>query len=105
MLFRSKCLAEEGRISVIASLGGAKSTLFMPQLTAKRATITGSTLRPRSIAFKGAVARALVEKVWPRIESGSIKPVIYKTFPLDDAAQSHTLMESSQHIGKIILTV
>jgi len=100
-----KCLADEGRISVIASLGGAKSTLFMPDITRKRATITGSTLRPRSVAFKGTIAAALREKVWPKIESGAIKPVIYKTFPLDQAAMAHALMESSQHIGKIVLTV
>jgi len=100
-----KCLADEGRISVIASLGGAKSTIFMPDITRKRATITGSTLRPRSVAFKGTIAAALREKVWPKIESGAIKPVIYKTFPLDQAAMAHALMESSQHIGKIVLTV
>jgi NADPH:quinone reductase len=100
-----KCLSEDGRISVIASLGGAKATIIMPQLSAKRGTITGSTLRPRSVEFKGTVARALGEKVWPKIEAGAIKPVIYKTFKLDDAAQAHALMESSQHIGKIVLTV
>ena len=100
-----KCLADEGRISVIASLGGAKSTIFMPDVTRKRATITGSTLRPRSVAFKGTIAAALREKVWPKIESGTIKPVIFKTFPLDQAAAAHALMESSQHIGKIVLTV
>lgn len=100
-----KCLAEDGRISVIASLGGAKATLTMPQLSAKRGTITGSTLRPRSVEFKGSVARALGEKVWPKIESGAIKPVIFKTFALEEAAKAHALMESSQHIGKIVLTV
>jgi NADPH2:quinone reductase len=100
-----KCLAEEGRICVIASLGGAKSTIFMPDVTRKRATITGSTLRPRPVAFKGAVAAALREKVWPKIEAGAIKPVIHATFPLEEAAKAHALMESSQHIGKIVLTV
>ena len=100
-----KCLADEGRISVIATLGGAKSTVFMPEVTRKRATITGSTLRPRSVAFKGAVATALRERIWPLVESGAIKPVIFKTFPLEQAAQAHALMESSQHIGKIVLTM
>ena len=100
-----KCLADEGRISVIASLGGAKSTIFMPDITRKRATITGSTLRARSVAFKGTIAAALREKVWPKIESGAIKPVIFKTFTLEEAADAHTLMESSQHIGKIVLTL
>lgn len=100
-----KCLADEGRISVIASLGGAKSTIFMPDITRKRATITGSTLRPRPVAFKGAIAAALRDKVWPKIESGAIKPVIFATFALDEAAKAHALMESSQHIGKIVLTV
>jgi NADPH2:quinone reductase len=100
-----KCLADEGRISVIASLGGAKSTIFMPDITRKRATITGSTLRPRPVAFKGAIAVALREKVWPKIEAGAIKPVIFATFSLEEAAKAHALMESSQHIGKIVLTV
>ncbi|OFZ97249.1 MAG: NAD(P)H-quinone oxidoreductase [Betaproteobacteria bacterium RIFCSPLOWO2_02_FULL_62_17] len=100
-----KCLADEGRISVIASLGGAKSTIFMPDITRKRATITGSTLRPRPVEFKAAVAAALREKIWPKIEAGAIKPVIYRTFALEDAAKAHALMESSQHIGKIVLTL
>ncbi|MFM9972204.1 MAG: NAD(P)H-quinone oxidoreductase [Burkholderiales bacterium] len=100
-----KCLADEGRISIIAALGGAKSTLFTPEITRKRATITGSTLRPRSVAFKGGIAVALRDQVWPKIEAGTIKPVIYKTFALDEAAGAHALMESSQHIGKIVLTV
>lgn len=100
-----KCLADEGRISVIASLGGAKSTIFMPDVTRKRATITGSTLRPRPVEFKAVVAAALREKIWPKIEAGAIKPVIYRTFALEDAAKAHALMESSQHIGKIVLTM
>ena len=100
-----KCLAEEGRLSLIASLGGAKGSIFIPELTRKRLTITGSTLRPRPVAFKGTVARSLREKVWPLIESGRIKPVVHATFPLDEAARAHALMESSAHIGKIILTI
>jgi NADPH2:quinone reductase len=71
----------------------------------KRLTITGSTLRPRPVAFKGQLARSLREKIWPLIESGRIRPEIYKTFPLEQAAEAHRLMESSQHIGKIVLTL
>jgi NADPH2:quinone reductase len=71
----------------------------------KRLVLTGSTLRPRTVAFKGAVAHSLRERVWPHLEAGRIKPVIYKTFPLAQASEAHRLMESSQHIGKILLTV
>jgi NADPH2:quinone reductase len=71
----------------------------------KRLTITGSTLRPRPVAFKGALAKSLREKIWPLIEAGRIKPEIFKTFPLEQAAEAHRLMESSQHIGKIVLTL
>jgi NADPH2:quinone reductase len=71
----------------------------------KRLTITGSTLRPRPVEFKGRLARALREKIWPLIEAGRIRPEIYKTFPLAQASEAHRLMESSQHIGKIVLTV
>jgi NADPH2:quinone reductase len=70
----------------------------------KRLTITGSTLRPRSLEFKTAIAKALKEKVWPLIASGAIKPVIYSTFVTGDAAKAHALMESNQHVGKIVLT-
>jgi NADPH2:quinone reductase len=100
-----RCLAEDGRLSMIASLGGAKGTVFVPALTSKRLIITGSTLRPRSVEFKGTVARSLREKVWPLIESGRIKPIVHASFALDDAAKAHALMESSAHIGKIVLTV
>jgi NADPH2:quinone reductase len=71
----------------------------------RRLTITGSTLRPRPVEFKGAIARNLRDKIWPLIEAGKIKPEIYKTFPLEQAAEAHKLMESSQHIGKIVLTL
>ena len=71
----------------------------------RRLTISGSTLRPRPVAFKAAIARHLKEKVWPLVEAGRIKPVIYRTFPLAQAAEAHKLLESSQHIGKIVLTV
>jgi NADPH2:quinone reductase len=100
-----KCLADDGRLVLIAMLGGAKATLNLNDLLRRRLTLTGSTLRPRPVAFKGAIARNLREKVWPHLASGAIKPVIYRIFPLAEAAQAHTLMESSTHIGKIVLAV
>ena len=100
-----KCLATDGRLSLIAFLGGPKTTLDMSDILYRRLTITGSTLRPRSVEYKTEVAQALREKVWPRVESGAIKPVIHQTFPLADAADAHRLMESSTHVGKIVLTV
>jgi NADPH2:quinone reductase len=100
-----KCLAEEGRLVFIAYLRGPRSELDIDAVMRRRLTITGSTLRPRSTEFKGYLARNLREKIWPLIEAGRIKPQVYKTFPLADAAAAHRLMESSQHIGKIVLTV
>ena len=100
-----KCLADEGRLVFIAYLRGPKTELNIDAVMRRRLTITGSTLRPRPIEFKGAIARNLREKIWPLIEAGRIKPEIYKTFPLEQAADAHRLMESSQHIGKIVLTV
>jgi len=100
-----KALADEGRLVFIAFLRGAKTELDVNEVMRKRLTISGSTLRPRPVAFKGAVARSLREKIWPLIEAGKIKPVIYQTFPLAQASEAHKLMESSQHIGKIVLTV
>lgn len=97
------CLADDGRIALIALLGGAKATIDLGQILRRRLTITGSTLRPRSIEFKARIAEKLYLHVWPLIEAGKIKPVIYKTFTLTDAAKAHALMESSMHIGKIIL--
>jgi NADPH2:quinone reductase len=99
-----KCLAEEGRLVFIAYLRGPKAELNIDTVMRRRLTITGSTLRPRPVEFKGAIARSLREKIWPLIEAGRIKPEIYKTFPLEQAAEAHRLMESSQHIGKIVLT-
>jgi NADPH2:quinone reductase len=99
------CLADDGRIAIIALLGGAKGTLDMGQVLRRRLTITGSTLRPRSVAFKGAIARQLQEKVWPLFAEGRLKPVIYESFPLEQAAEAHALMESSTHVGKIMLQV
>ncbi|HYR33005.1 MAG TPA: NAD(P)H-quinone oxidoreductase [Burkholderiales bacterium] len=100
-----KCLAEEGRLVFIAYLRGPKTELDIDAVMRKRLTLTGSTLRPRSAEFKGYLARNLREKIWPLIEAGRIKPQVYKTFPLEAAADAHALMESSRHIGKIVLTL
>jgi NADPH:quinone reductase len=100
-----KCLADDGRLVFIAYLRGPKTELNIDAVMRRRLTITGSTLRPRPVEFKGAIAQKLREKIWPLLESGRIKPEIYKTFPLEQAAEAHRLMESSQHIGKIVLTV
>ena len=100
-----KCLADDGRLVFIAYLRGPKTELNIDAVMRRRLTITGSTLRPRPVEFKGAIAKSLREKIWPHIEAGRIKPEIYKTFPLEQAAEAHRLMESSQHIGKIVLTV
>lgn len=99
-----ECLAEDGRIVIIAVQGGIQSGFNAGLVLRRRLTITGSTLRPRPVAFKGAIARALRERVWPLLASGAIKPVIHSTFAAADAAQAHVLMESGQHIGKIVLT-
>jgi NADPH2:quinone reductase len=99
------CLADDGRIALLALLGGAKGTVDFGQVLRRRLTISGSTLRPRPVEFKAAIARKLRERVWPLFEQGKLKPVIYKTFPLEQAAQAHALMESSTHIGKIVLQV
>jgi len=100
-----KCLADEGRLVFIAFLRGPKTELDINEVMRRRLILTGSTLRPRPVEFKGAIARSLREHVWPLIEAGKIKPVIFKTFPLADAAEAHRLMESSQHIGKLVLSV
>jgi NADPH2:quinone reductase len=99
------CLADDGRIGLIALLGGAKANVDLGQVLRRRLTISGSTLRPRPIAFKAAIAWRLQERVWPLIEEGKIRPVIYKTFPLEQAAAAHALMETSAHVGKIMLQV
>jgi len=100
-----RILAEEGRLVFIAFLRGPKTELDINEVMRRRLTITGSTLRPRPVEFKGYVARNLREKIWPLIEAGKIKPEIYKTFPLAQASEAHRLMETSEHIGKIVLTV
>jgi len=103
-----ECLAEDGRLVIIAVQGGVKAEINAGLVLRRRLTVTGSTLRPRSIAFKGAIAEALRAKVWPLLESGAIKPVVHSTFAAigdpSGGAQAHVLMESNQHIGKIVLS-
>ncbi len=98
------CLAEDGRIAIIAVQGGVQAAFDAGKLLRRRLTITGSTLRARSSAFKGAIARALREHVWPLLASGAVRPVVYRSFAAHEAAQAHALMESNRHIGKIVLT-
>jgi putative PIG3 family NAD(P)H quinone oxidoreductase len=99
------CLGADGRLVQIAFLQGSKAEINLASVMMKRQTITGSTLRPRTIAQKGEIAAALKQHVLPLFETGKAKPVIYKTLPLAEAAKAHRLMESSAHIGKIVLTV
>ncbi len=98
------CLAEDGRLVIIAVQGGVKAEFNAGMVLRKRLTITGSTLRPRPIAFKTAIAQALRESVWPLLARGQIKPVIHQVFSASEAAAAHTLMESNRHIGKLVLT-
>jgi NADPH2:quinone reductase len=97
-------LAEDGRLVIIALQGGSKAEFNAGLVLRKRLTITGSTLRPRPVAFKAAIAASLKQHVWPLIEKKAIRPVIHSTFPAAEAAKAHELMESNQHIGKIVLT-
>ena len=97
--------ADQGRIVQIAFLQGPKVELNFVQVMLKRLTITGSTLRPRTVEEKARIAASLREKAWPLIEAGRVRPVMAESFPLEDAASAHALMESSSHIGKIVLTV
>ena len=99
------CLADDGRIGLIAVQGGSKATLDLGQVLRRRLSVSGSTLRPRPVAFKAAIAQHLRTTVWPLIEAGKIKPVIYQTFPLEKANAAHALMEASTHVGKIMLQV
>jgi putative PIG3 family NAD(P)H quinone oxidoreductase len=96
-------LATEGRLSQIAIMGGGEATVDLRRLLTKRLTITGSTLRPRTPAEKGVIADALRREVWPLLESGRVRPVIFETFPLAQASDAHRLMESGEHVGKIVL--
>jgi NADPH2:quinone reductase len=99
------CLAEEGRHVSIAVQGGATGEINIAKLMQRRLTLTGSTLRPRSTQFKCLVADELSRAVWPHVEAGKLKPVIDATFPLAEAAKAHALMESGEHVGKIVLDV
>jgi NADPH:quinone reductase len=99
-----ECLAEDGRLVIIAVQGGVKAEFNAGLVLRRRLVITGSTLRPRPVAFKAAIAQALRERVWPLLEQGRVKPVIHSTFDAARAAEAHVLMESNQHIGKIVLT-
>jgi putative PIG3 family NAD(P)H quinone oxidoreductase len=96
-------LRMDGRLVQIAVLGGPRAQINMLPILQKRLTVTGSTLRPRSVAEKGAIARALQQHVWPIVESGAVAPVMFQTFPLRDAAAAHRVMESGEHIGKLVL--
>lgn len=98
-----RCLADDGRLAIIAVQGGTDAAFDAGLLLRRRLTITGSTLRPRPVAFKAAIARELRQRVWPLIERGAIRPVVYRIFPAAQAAQAHALMETNQHIGKIVL--
>lgn len=99
-----ECLAEDGRLVIIAVQGGVKAELNAGLVLRRRLVITGSTLRPRPVAFKSAIARSLHDKVWPLLQQGGVKPVIHSTFDASRAAEAHALMETNQHIGKIVLT-
>jgi len=99
-----ECMAEDGRIAVIATQGGNKSQIDTGLVLRKRLAITGSTLRPRSIVYKTALAQDLRAHAWPLIEAGKVKPVIHQVFPAARAAEAHALMETSTHVGKIVLS-
>jgi NADPH2:quinone reductase len=98
-------LKQDGRCVVIALLGGAKAEINAAFVMVNRLTLTGSTLRPQSIANKGRMAQGLKEKVWPLLEAGTIRPIIFKTFPLRDAASAHAELERADHVGKVMMTV
>jgi NADPH:quinone reductase len=99
-----ECLADDGRLAIIAVQGGTACALDAGLVLRKRLSITGSTLRPRSVAYKTVIAQALRATAWPLLENGSVKPIIHQVFAAEDAAQAHALMESSTHVGKIVLT-
>lgn len=99
------CMAVSGRLCIIAALGGSKAEVDFRQVFVKRMTITGSTLRARDTAFKGQIAENLKSRVWPLFKDGKLKPVIYQTLTLNDAAEAHRVMEEGRHIGKIVLTI
>ena len=99
-----ECLAEDGRLAIIAVQGGTRSAIDAGLVLRKRLAITGSTLRPRTAAYKAGLAQALRAQVWPLLEQGRIRPVIHQTYPAAEAAAAHALMESGTHVGKIVLT-
>jgi putative PIG3 family NAD(P)H quinone oxidoreductase len=99
-----RALAVDGRLVQIGLMSGAEASLDLRRVLARRLTITGSTLRPRSVEEKSVIAAALRREVWPLLESGRVRPIVYRTFPLARASDAHRLMESSEHIGKIVLT-
>jgi NADPH2:quinone reductase len=98
-------LKQDGRCVVIALLGGASANVNAGLMMVNRLTLSGSTLRPQSVENKGRMARGLKEKVWPLLENGKVKPIIYKTFPLREAAAAHAELERADHVGKVMLTV
>ncbi len=100
-----ECLAEDGRHVSIAVLGGAKASVFIPAIMQRRLTITGSTLRARSVGFKSLVADELIRNVWPFVGEGRLRPAMDRRFALADAAQAHARMDAGAHFGKIVLTV
>ncbi len=97
------CMAEDGRLALIAVQGGVKAQIDVGVVLRKRLAITGSTLRPRSVAYKTEITKALRAQAWPLLESGVVKPIIHEVFAAENAAQAHALMESSTHVGKIVL--
>jgi NADPH2:quinone reductase len=99
-----ECMADDGRIAIIAVQGGTRSGFDAGLVLRKRIAITGSTLRPRPVAYKTALAQALKARMWPLLGQGAVRPVIYRTFPAEQAAVAHALMESGEHVGKIVLT-
>jgi NADPH2:quinone reductase len=99
-----QCMAEDGRLALIAVQGGTRSQIDAGLLLRKRLSITGSTLRPRSVAYKTHAGAALRAKVWPLIEAGRVKPIIHQVFPGRPGGAGTPLMESSTHVGKIVLT-
>lgn len=100
-----QCLADDGRLVIIALLGGAKGEVNFGEIMRRRLTVTGSTLRPRPVAFKQDIANKLRDRIWPLLEARKIRPVIHRVFPLAQASDAHALMETSTHVGKIMLEV
>lgn len=98
------CLAEDGRLVIIAVQGGVASSFDAAAVLRRRLTLTGSTLRARPVAFKAAIAASLKEKVWPWLEAGTVRPVVHQVFPAARAAEAHALMETNRHIGKLVLS-